>query len=86
MTDQSIVMIANPPGFYLASGSPAIAVPDGDVHTLLEVASRYGAEYVVLESGSLPVGLIPVYENPHGWVGLKYLGDEEAARVFLVQP
>lgn len=86
MTGQSIVMVANPPGFYLASGSPAIALPDGDVHTLLEVANRYGAKYVVLESGSLPVGLIPVYENPHGWVGLKYLGDEEAARVFLIQP
>jgi hypothetical protein len=86
MTDQSIVMVANPPGFYLASGCPAIAIPDGDVHTLLEVASRYGAKYVVLESGSLPVGLIPVFENPHGWVGLKYLGDEEVARVFLVQP
>jgi hypothetical protein len=86
LTDQSIVMIANPPGFYLASGSPAIAVPDGDVNTLLTVASRYGAKYVVLEAGSTPGGLIPVYENPKGWMGLEFLGDVEAARVFLVQP
>jgi hypothetical protein len=86
MSDKSVVIVANPPGFYLASGSPAIAVPDGDVHTLLAVARRYNAKYVVLESGSLPAGLIPVYENPQGWQGLKYLGDEEAARVFLFQP
>ncbi|MGZ6347699.1 MAG: hypothetical protein ACXWNC_09070, partial [Anaerolineales bacterium] len=86
MTAQSIVVVANPPGFYLASGSSAIAVPDGDVNTLLAVASRYDAKYVILESGSLPAGLIPVYENPQSWAGLKYLGDEEAARVFLVQP
>ncbi len=57
MTVQSIVMVANPPGFYLASGNPAIAVPDGDEHTLLTVASRYGAKYLVLEAGSVPVGL-----------------------------
>jgi hypothetical protein len=86
LTGQSIVMIANPPGFYLASGNPAIAVPDGDVNTLLTVASRYGAKYVVLEAGSTPGGLIPVYENPKGWMGLEFLGDVEAARVFLVQP
>ncbi len=86
MTVQSIVMVANPPGFYLASGNPAIAVPDGDVDTLLSVASRYNAKYVILEAGSLPAGLIPVYENPQGWAGLQYLGDEEAARVFLIQP
>ena len=36
-------MVANPPGFYLASGNPAIAVPDGDENTLLTVARRYQA-------------------------------------------
>ena len=86
MTERSIVMVANSPGFFLASGNSAIAVPDGDVHTLLTVAKRYGANFVVLEKGSVPVGLDPVYENPFGWIGLDYLGDMEAARVFLVQP
>jgi hypothetical protein len=86
MTDRSIVMVANPPGFFLASGNSAVAVPDGDVHTLLIVAKRYGVNFVVLEKGSIPVGLDSIYENPLGWMGLDYLGELEAARVFLVQP
>jgi hypothetical protein len=86
LTAQSIVMVANPPGFFLASGNPAIAVPDGDVNTLLTVAHRYGAAYVILEQGSTPVGLTPVFENPTGWWGLDFLGNLEAARVFRIQP
>jgi hypothetical protein len=86
MIGGSIVMVANPPGFYLASESPAIAVPDGDLNTLLTVAHRYGAAYVVLEQGSTPVGLAPVFANPEGWSGLEYLGNLEAARAFRVQP
>ncbi len=70
MNDRSIVMVANPPGFYLASGNPAIAVPDGDLSTLLTVVRRYGAAYVVLEQGSTPVGLASVFENPTGAVRL----------------
>ncbi len=86
MNDRSIVMVANPPGFYLASGNPAIAVPDGDLSTLLLVTRRYGASYVILEQGSTPLGLAPVFANPAGWSGLDYLGSLEAARVFRVEP
>jgi hypothetical protein len=70
----------------LASGNPAIAVPDGDVNTLLTVARRYGAKYVILEAGSTPVMLTLVYENTLKVVGLDYLGELERARVFLIQP
>jgi hypothetical protein len=86
MTSNSVVMVANPPGFFLSSGNPSIAIPDGDVHTLLEVAGKYRANYLVLENGSTPVGLSPVYINPQGWQGLTYLGDVEEARVFYVNP
>jgi hypothetical protein len=79
------VIVANPPGFYLASGNPAIAVPDGDVDTLLTVARRYNAIYLVLEEGSVPVGLLPVYENPKGETDLIYLGEVEHARVYLIR-
>jgi hypothetical protein len=86
MTGEEIVMVANPPGFYLASGNPAIAVPDGDVNTLLRVARRYGAKYVILEDGSTPVGLMPVYDHPVGQAGLQYLGDIGGAHIYGIQP
>jgi hypothetical protein len=78
------VMIANPPGFYLASGNPSIAVPDGNVNTLLAAAWQYHAHYLVLEAGSMPAGLLPVYENPMEQMDLTYLGEVEHARIFII--
>jgi hypothetical protein len=86
MTDEAVVMVANPPGFYLASGNPAIALPDGDLNTLLKVAQSYGAKYVVLEEGSTPGGLMPVYEHPAGQAGLQYLGNVGGAHIYGIQP
>ncbi len=85
MAAADVVMVANPPGFYLASGNLAIAVPEGDVNTLLTVARRYNVLYLILEEGSVPAGLLPVYENPEGQTDLIYLGKVENARIFLVR-
>jgi hypothetical protein len=80
------VIVANPPGYYLASGRPAIAVPDGDPATIRLLAERYGARYLVLEEGAVPQGLLPVYDEPEGLPGLLYLGEVEGARVYAIQP
>jgi hypothetical protein len=80
-----IVMVANPPGFYLASGNPSIAVPDGNINTLLAAARQYHALYLILEAGNTPAGLIPVYDNPQGQMDLTYLGEIEHARIFLIR-
>jgi hypothetical protein len=77
-------MVANPPGFYLASGNPSIAIPDGNIDTLLAAARQYHAIYLVLEAGSVPAGLLPVYENPNEFMDLTYLGESEHARIFLI--
>ncbi len=76
-------MVANPPGYYLASGNPSIAVPDGDMDTLLTVARKYNAHYLVLEAGSVPAGLLPVYADPQGQSDLIYLSEIGRTRVFL---
>jgi len=83
---ESVVIVANPPGFYLASGHPAIAVPDGDIETIRELAGRYDAQYLVLEKNSTPARLEPVYLHPDGQTGLRYLGEVEEARIFVIQP
>ncbi len=86
ITEEAVVIVANPPGFWLASGHPAIAVPDGDVKTVLAIAERYGASYLILEKGSITRGLIPLFENPREQAGLRYLGEVEEARIFVIQP
>jgi hypothetical protein len=86
MADEAVVIVANPPGFYLASGNPAIAVPDGDANTLLKVARRYGAKYAILEAGSTPAGLMPVYDHPTQQAGLQYLGNVDGTQLYGIQP
>jgi hypothetical protein len=86
MAGEAVVMVANPPGFYLASGNPAIAVPDGDVNTLLRVARRYEAKYLILEKGGTPGGLMTVYDHPVEQAGLQYLGDIDGAQLYGIQP
>ncbi|MBI4730882.1 MAG: hypothetical protein HY781_01900 [Chloroflexi bacterium] len=86
MSAEAVVIVSNPPGFYLVSGNPAIAIPDGNSEIILELAQHYGAEYLILEAGSTPVNLLPVYENPQDYPGLNYLGELEGARVFAIQP
>jgi len=86
MEDNAVVMVANPPGFYLVSNNPAIAVPNGSLDTLLTVAEKYRAKYVVLEQGGVPSGLIPVYDHPEEQAGIDYLGKVDGAQIYAIQP
>jgi len=49
VASNDIVMVKNPPGWYLAAHNPAIVVPDGDAASVLAAANRYGAQYLVLD-------------------------------------
>ncbi len=78
-----IVMINNPPGFYLASNRPCIVIPDGVVEQVLSAARRYNAKYLILESNH-PAGLQNLYNTPGDQPGLKYLFSFQEAHFFQV--
>lgn len=84
--DEAVVIVANPAGYYLASGRPAVVVPDGDEQTVLQVARRYGGRYLILEKGSLPRGLEALYNQPGRNPDFYYIGAVEAARIYVIQP
>lgn len=73
ISDEDIVLVKNPPGYYLATGRPAIVIPDGNVHTMLEAARRYSAGYLILETDHVS-GLDWLYTWPGNRPGLEYLG------------
>ncbi len=79
-----VVLTINPPGYFAYTQRPAIAIPDGTPATVLEVADRYGARYLLLEE-SHPEGLNALYaapENPPS--GLAYLTTAAGTHVFQV--
>jgi len=54
------VMVVNPPAFWYHTRNPCVVIPNGDAEVMLEVAARYGVDYLVLEPDH-PRGLAPLY-------------------------
>jgi hypothetical protein len=79
-----VMMVNNPPGFYLASGMMAIPAPDGGVDMALEAARRYRARYLLLESNH-PRGLDLLYQNPGDRQELKYMGVYGEVQIYEFQ-
>ncbi len=80
-----VVLINNPPGYYLASNRPAAVIPNGDVATLLAAAARYHVDYIILEPNH-PQLLAPLYESPGDRPGLVYLAAVDGAHLYHVEP
>jgi hypothetical protein len=55
-----VVAVNNPPGFYFATGSQAVVIPDGSLETLEKVVYRYNVAWVVLDVNR-PAGLSALY-------------------------
>lgn len=58
------LMVANPPGFYLAGGRPAIALPTAQLPDALRLAQHFGVRYLLLEDSSLTNWAASVYGQP----------------------
>ncbi|MBN1146836.1 MAG: hypothetical protein JXA78_06245 [Anaerolineales bacterium] len=79
-----VVLVNNSPGYFAASGRPAISIPDGDVNTLLDVAERYQGHYLLLEFNQLQ-GQDDLYARPDDLrPGLRYLATFEETRIFQI--
>ena len=82
---QEIVLTINPPGYFESTNRPAIAIPDGDILTTIEVAEKYGGRYLVLEKDH-PQGLDDLYENPYLPIdGLQYILSVADTHLFVVE-
>jgi len=79
--EQALVAVIDPPGFHVASGYPAIALPFGPESTLRDVAIRYGVDWVVLEWDH-PRQLDRLYREPSAsaWLCLTDTFDDPAGR------
>ena len=81
--ESDIVMVNNPPGYYVATGRPAISIPDGGVSTTLAVAERYGGKYLILEPNH-PRGMVDVYNRIEGDAWLQYIKTIGEAHIFRI--
>ena len=81
---EDIVMVNNPPGYFIVTARMAISCPSGDLQTQLAVANRYHARYLLLESNH-PPELDDLYINPRSLPGLSYLLTVDGAHIFKIE-
>lgn len=81
-----VVIVRNPPGYYLASQNPAIALPFGDPSTILAVAEKFNAKYLVLEKGGTFETIESIFYEPQSNPSFVYLGEVNEAKLYRIEP
>ncbi|HLO14746.1 MAG TPA: hypothetical protein VK206_07955, partial [Anaerolineales bacterium] len=85
INSKDVVIVRNPPGYYLASGRPAISLPFGDESTILAVAEKYGAGYLVLEKGGTFDSIRDLYDDPQSNPSFAYIGEINEAKLYRIK-
>lgn len=81
---QDVVIVRNPPGYFIASGRPAISLPFGDELTILAVAKKYDARYLVIEKDGTFEAIQDLYDEPQSNSSFVYLGEVNEARLYRI--
>jgi len=76
-----VVMVNNPPGYYLANERPAVVIPYGDEGMVKKAAAQFDARYLLLDennSGQLE----NLYLQPGSYPGFRYLTSAGGVRIY----
>jgi len=80
-----VVIVKNPPGYYLETRRSGVPIPYGDEETVLQVASQFNANYLVLEADAVTELLENLNENPSSNPQIIYLGEINDAKIFRIE-
>ena len=84
ISPMDVVIVRNPPGYYVRTGRSAVLLPYGDELNVLSIADRFSATYLVLENTNSLGKLQDLYEKPDGNPTFVYLGEVNDARLFRI--
>lgn len=85
ISPNDVVIVRNPPGYFIASNRPAVALPFGDESTLLAVAEKFNARYLVIEESGTFDGIQDLYDEPNNNPLFTYLGEVDGARLYRIE-
>jgi len=85
ISPNDVVIVRNPPGYFIASGRSSISLPFGDESTILAVAERYNARYLVIEKGGTFEAIQDLYDNPQDNPSFVYLGEVNDAKLYRIE-
>lgn len=82
---EDVVIVRNPPGYFIISQRPSIALPFGDEATILDVAEKFDASYLVLEKGGTFESIQDLYEEPQSNSSFEYIGEVDEAKLYRIE-
>jgi hypothetical protein len=83
---EDVVIVRNPPGYFLASGRSSVSLPFGDESTILAVAEKFDAKYLILEDGGTFDSIQDLYELSEVNPSFTYIGEVDGARLYRIEP
>ena len=84
ISPMDVVIVPNPPGYYVRTGRSAVRLPLGDESAILDVAKKFHAGYLVIEkSDSLGV-LQNLFDAPQANPDFVYLGDADGVHLYRI--
>jgi hypothetical protein len=86
ISPQDVVIVRNPPGYFLASRRQSVSLPFGDESTILAVAEKFGANFLILEKGGTFDSIQDLYDQPQSNPSFTYLGEVDEARLYRINP
>ena len=80
-----VVMINNPPGLYIASGRPSIAIPSGGVQEIFDAAEDAQTEILILEKNH-PESLDFLYKDPQAQANFLLIKAKDGIQYYEIRP
>ena len=81
----TIVMLPDSPMYYYHTGNPAINLPNEPPDTLLQVADKFHATYLILDPG-YPAPLQGIYDNTSRHPRIHFVADYDGIRLYQLLP
>jgi hypothetical protein len=82
---QDVVIVRNPPGYFIASGRSSVVLPFGDESTILSVAKKFDARYLVIEKGGTFPTIQDLYDHPQRNPSFVYIGEVNEAKLYRIE-
>jgi len=80
------IMVTNPPGYTMMTDRPALMFPYGGEESVLEIAKRFNARYIVLKNDSINLNahFNALYNDPDLYPSIQFVDQVDDVRIFKV--
>ena len=83
---QDVVIVRNPPGYFITTGRSSVALPFGDEATILAVGEKYDARFLVIEESGTFESIQDLYDQPQSNPSFVYIGEVDEAKLYRIEP